>query len=145
MTSSLYPAVSSGRSGDEQEDPAAGRAPDDVAKEPQAVLVGPLQVVQDDRKRAHRGQFRDGHGGQVVGPQELLVRGETSQGRVVPTGDRVERSPHGRSGRGGGGELLDGLASEDGAGEQEGAAQLLVGSDRRRNEALGRRPGPGPP
>ena len=122
-----------------------GVAADDVAKEAQAVLVGPLEVVEEDRERAHRGQLGDGHGGKVVGAKELLVRREARERRVVPAGERVERAPHGRSGRGGAGQLLDGPASEDRAGEQEGTAQLLVRGDALPRGSPRPRRGPGPP
>ena len=59
----------------EQEDRPIGVAPDDVSEKPQGVVVCPLDVVDEQRKRADAGKRRDRHAGEVEGPEELGVRG----------------------------------------------------------------------
>jgi hypothetical protein len=71
--------------GDEDEDRTVGAAADDVAEEAQAVLVGPLDVVEEDRQRADRGELGHGDRGEVIRAQQLLGRREIGETRVVAT------------------------------------------------------------
>ena len=65
-----------GTDGTHEEDRAARVRPDDVAEEPEAVVVGPLEVVDQQGHGALRGQAPNGHGSEVQGSEELLVRRE---------------------------------------------------------------------
>ena len=49
--------------------------PDDVAKHPHAVLVSPLEIVDEQRYGLRFGERTDGHGGEIEHAQELLIRG----------------------------------------------------------------------
>ena len=140
LTSSPTPAISSGRTVMRMRIGPVGVAADDVAEQAQAVLVGPLEVVEEDREGSDGRQLGDGDRGQVVRAQELLRGRQLRQRRVVPARQHVDRALHGGLRRGGPGrELLDLPAAEDRAGEHERPAQLLVRGQSERREPLGLR------
>jgi hypothetical protein len=62
----------------------------DVAEHPHAVLVSPLEVVDEHSQGSCSGQRPDGDGGEIEYAQELLIRREALQRWVVPTRDCVE-------------------------------------------------------
>ena len=124
--------------GDEDEDRPVGVTADDVSEQAQAVLVGPLEVVEEDREGSDGRQLGDGDRGQVVRAQELLRGRQLRQRRVVPARQHVDRALHGglRSGVPGR-DLLDLPAAEQRAGEHERPAQLFVRGQSERREPLG--------
>ena len=121
-----------------QEDGEVGVGADDVAQHPHAVLVGPLEIVDEQRYGLGLGQRADGAGGEIEHAQELLIRGERVERGIVATRDGIDDPlellscsvgavpPNGRRG-------------EDPAGEEKRAPDLLVGHRRQRHEAFGRR------
>ena len=112
-------------------------AADDVAEETHAVLVGPLQVVEEDRQRADRGELGDRDGGEVIGAQQLLRGRQLRERWIVTSRQRVDRATHRRLGGGRPGrDLLDLAATQEGPGEHERPSQLLVRGQRERSEAL---------
>ena len=121
-----------------QEDGQVGVGADDVAEHPHAVLVGPLEIV-DEQRYGVASQRADGDGGEIEHAKELLIRRERFERRVVPTRDGVEDPL----------ELLSARRwlpfpsaagrGEDPAGEEKRALDLLVGGRRKRREAFRRR------
>ena len=73
-----------------QEDGEVGVGADDVAKHPHAVLVGPLEIVDEQRYRLRLGQRADGDGGEIEHAKELLIRGERVERWIVPTRDGID-------------------------------------------------------
>ena len=57
----------------EQEDRLIGGASDGVPEEPQGVVVGPLDVVDEQRQRADPGERGDRDASKIEGPHELCV------------------------------------------------------------------------
>ena len=118
-----------------EEDRKIRAGADHVAQQPHAVLVRPLEVIDEERDGPAARQRPHGHGGEVEHAQELLVRGQRLERRIVPTRDRVQH-------------LLERLVravpvalegrrrGEDAARDQERPPDLLVGGDGDRREAL---------
>ena len=73
-----------------EEDGEVGVGADDVAEHPHAVLVGPLEIVDEQCYRLRFGQRADGDGGEVEHAQELLIRGEGVERRIVSTRDGID-------------------------------------------------------
>ena len=73
-----------------QEDGQVGVGADDVAEHPHAVLVGPLEVVDEKRYGVGGSQRPDGHGGEIENSKELVIRSESLECRVVPARDGIE-------------------------------------------------------
>ena len=72
-----------GSNGRHQEDGTRDGRSDHVAKEPEAVVVSPLEIVYQQGNRTLAGERLDGHGGQVEGPKQLPVGGEAVQAGIV--------------------------------------------------------------
>ena len=118
----------------EQEDRLVGVAPDHVPKEPQCVLVGPLDVVDEESERSGLRQHRDRHAREVECPEELRVGRHALEAGLVPPGDGLDHPPDGGLRRGAGGRVADRVRREQAAGEEEWSADLLVGGDRHAGE-----------
>ena len=121
-----------------QEDGQVGVGADDVAEHPHAVLVGPLEIVDEHRYGVGGSQRADGDGGEIENSQELVIRRESLECRVVPARDGVE-NPLELLSRAVAAVLVRGRSSEDRAGEKKRTLDLLVGCRRKRREAFRRR------
>ena len=75
-----------------EEDRARGVGADEVAEQPQAVVVGPLEVVDEDRDRFRGGEIADRDGAEVERSEQLGVGRQGREARVVLPGHRV-RAP----------------------------------------------------
>ena len=112
---------------------------DQVAKKADAVLVCPLEVVDQDRDRGYLRQLSHRERGQVERTHELLIRREIREARVVVPRYRVDRPVQPRFGRRPLRRPLCLGRGQDAAREQEWPADLLVGHNPDRHEAVGRR------
>ena len=83
-----------------EEEGAGGVGPDDVAEQAQAVVVGPLEVVDQQRHRPPGSERAKRDRGEIERPEEFLVRGEARKARLLTAPQRVQASG-GRFGRGG--------------------------------------------
>ena len=120
---------------EQQEDRAVGDRAHDVAEQAQAVVVAPLEVVDQDRQRRLGRDGAERDGAQIEGAQEPAIGGQRREAGIVLARHRVEAPrdrladlgavPGGRRG---------GRRSHDRAREQERAAELLVGGDGDRRE-----------
>ncbi len=110
---------------------------DDVAEHPHAVLVRPLEVVDQYRYGAGGCQRADGDGCEIEYAKELVIRRQGLECRIVSARDGVEHP-------------LDLLScavaavfrcrgGEEAAGEEKRSPDLLVGCCRERREAFCRR------
>ena len=117
-----------------QEDWARRVGAHDVAEEPQAVVVRPLQVVEQQGDRSFRGEGTHGHGAEVERPQQLLVGREAGQGPVLVALEGVRTSLQGLGGCGLRRRLPGGRRGHDRTREQEWTADLLVGRHHDRGE-----------
>ena len=125
--------------GEEQEDRPIGVASDDVAEEPEGVVVGPLDVVDEQRQRLDTSQRGDRDTGEVEGPEELCVRRQGLEPRLVTTGDGVDHPLDGGLRRRPCRLVADGAGGEQAARNEERAADLLVGRDGDTGEPARRR------
>ena len=73
FTASVTVANSSGRIVRNRKIGTVGVAPDDVPKEPEGVVVGPLDVVDEQRDRPDLREQRDRDARKVEGSQELRI------------------------------------------------------------------------
>ena len=121
-----------------QEDRAGAVGADHVAQETQAVLVRPLEVVDQDGERPFRGQGAERDRAQVERAEQPAVGRERGEPRIVLTGHRVQAAVQRLGGLRAGRACGLGRA-EDRAGDQERTAELLVGRDGDRGESFGRR------
>ncbi len=122
-----------------QEDRARAVGPDHVAQQTEAVLVRPLEIVDEDRERPFGGQGPERDGPQVERAEQPAVGSERGEPGVVLARHRVQTAGERLGGLGAG--RTEGLGrTEDRPGDQERAAELLVGRDGDRGEAIGRRP-----
>ena len=118
-----------------QEDRARGVRADDVAEQAEAVVVGPLEVVDQDGERSLGGEGAERDGAEIERAQEPAVGRQGREARVVLAGHRVEAPRERLGGVGLRASAPDRLGrSQDRAREQERAAELLVGGDRDRRE-----------
>jgi hypothetical protein len=60
-------------SGEPEKDRQVGVGADDVAEHPHAVLVGPLEIVDEQCDRLRGRQRADGNGGQIEHAKELVI------------------------------------------------------------------------
>ena len=125
--------------GQEQEDRLVGVAPDHVAEHPERVVVGPLDVVDEQGDRPDVRERRDGDAREVECPQELRRGRQALEAGLVAPGDGLDDPPDGRFRRCPRGHVLDRGGREQAAREEEGAADLLVGRDRDAGEPFRRR------
>ncbi len=119
-----------------EKDRAGGGGPNEIPKQPDAVLIGPLEIVDEQRQRAGGGRLAQGHRAEVEDAQELAVRAERLQPGFVVAGDRV----HGARERLGRGRILgvsESRAGENAPSNEEWAADLLVGRHRGHDPAVG--------
>ncbi len=119
----------------EQEDGPIGIAADHVAEQPERVVVGPLDVVDEQRERPDGGERRDRNAREIEGPEELGVRRECLVAALVPPGDGLDHPPDGALRRRPGGRVPDRARREQAPREEERAPDLLVGRDRDAGEA----------
>ena len=113
----------------QQEDRPVGIAPDDVPEQAQGVVVGPLDVVDEQRQRADLGERRDGHAREVKGPQELGVRRQALEAGLVPPGDGLDDPSDRGLSRRPRGCVADRGRHEQAARDEERPADLFVGGD----------------
>ncbi len=78
---------------EQQEDRTRRVGADDVAEQPQAVVVGPLEVVDEQRDRPDRREVAHRDGAEIQRPQELAVRRQAREARVVLPGHGVHAAP----------------------------------------------------
>ena len=123
----------------EQEDRPIGVAPDDVPEEPEGVVVGPLDVVDEQRERADPGERRDRDAREVEGPEELGVRRQGLEPGLVTPGDGLDHPPDRGLRRRPRGRVADRARGEQAARDEERPADLLVGRDRDAREPARRR------
>ena len=123
----------------EQEDRPIGVAPDDVPEEPEGVVVGPLDVVDEQRERADPGERRDRDAREVEGPEELGVRRQGLEPALVAPGDGLDHPPDRGLRRRPRGRVADRARGEQAARDEERPADLLVGRDRDAREPARRR------
>ena len=123
-----------------QEDRARGDRADHVPEHAEAVVVGPLQVIDQDGERSRGCEGAERDGAQIERAQEPAIGRQRREAGVVLAGHRVEAARE-RLGRLGSfrGDLDRFRGAQDGAREQEGAAELLVRGDRDRREPCRRR------
>ena len=119
----------------EQEDRAVRDAPDDVPKEAQGVVVGPLDVVDEQGDRPDAGQLPDGDAREVEGAQQPGVGQEALVAGLVAARDRVDDPAEGQLGGGALGGLAQRAVREQAASDEERPADLLVRGDRDGREA----------
>ena len=124
--------------GQHQEDRARGARADDVAEDPQRVLVRPLRVVDEDGQRRDPGERLQTQGRQIVGAQQSLVPRQGLQAGLGASADGVERPPERLRLESTGDRLPGARRGEDRPRHQEGDPQLLVGGHRDGDEPLGR-------
>jgi hypothetical protein len=110
----------------EQEDRPIGIAPDDIAEEAKRVVVGPLDVIQEERQGPGIGERRDGDPTQVERPKELRIGGQRFVPGLVPAGDRIDDALNGGLGAPVAGDVPDGGVREQAPRQQERAADLLI-------------------
>ncbi len=123
-----------------QEDRARAIRADHVAEEAQAVLIRPLEVVDQDGERALGGQGPEGDGAEVEGAEQAAVGRERGQPGVILPRHRVQAARE-RVGHRSVVRRAEGLRrAEDRPGDQERTPELFVGGDGDRGEAVGRRP-----
>ena len=122
-----------------QEDRARTVGADHVAQQAEAVLIRPLQVVDQDREGSLGGQCPVGDRAEVERAEQPAVGSERGEPWVVLSRHRVQAAGD----RLGGLRIVSGASglgrAEDGPGDQERAPELLVGRDGDRGEAIGRR------
>ena len=92
-----------GSDGQEQEDRLVGVAPDDVPQEPERVVVGPLDVVDEERDRPDMRKRRDRNACEIECPQELRIGRQALESGFVSSRDRLDHAPDGRLRRRSGG------------------------------------------
>ena len=97
--------------GQEQEDRPVGIAPDDVPEQAQGVVVGPLDVVDEQSQRPHPGQRRDGDAREVERPEQLGVRRQALEPGFVAARDGLDHALHRGLGQGAGRRLPEALAA----------------------------------
>ena len=73
-----------------QEDRARGIRADDVPKEAEAVVVGPLKVIDQDGERSDGSEGPERDGAQIERPQEPAIGRQGREARVILAGHRVE-------------------------------------------------------
>ena len=118
-----------------QKDRARRSGPDEIAEQAQAVVVGPLEVIDEQRERALCRELPHREGGEVVRAQEPLIGREGREARVVVPGHRLEAPAECVGGRCPLGDRHRVRRTDDRAREQERAAELLVGRHRDRRDA----------
>ena len=125
---------------EQQEDRAAGDRAHHVSEQPQAVVVAPLEIVDQDRQRRGGRDGAERDGAQIEGAQQPAIGGQRREAGVVLARHRVEAPRDGLADLGAvPGCRRGGRRSHDRAREQERAAELLVGGDGdRREPGLGR-------
>ena len=106
----------------------AGLRSDEVAQQAQAVLVGPLEVVEQERDRSPEGRQPERESRLVDDAERALVRRETRECRVVLAREDLARTIEGR-GRALGAALAELVRGEDPPRDEERAADLLVARD----------------
>ena len=136
FTASVTSASSSGRIANIKKIGLVGSRADHVAQQAEAVLVAPLQIVDQDRERRLGGHGPERDGAQIERAKEPAVRAAARRAldRPGPTSRRGHaraRSP--TSGRSAG-DRRGGGRSDDRARQQERAAELLVGGHGDRGE-----------
>ena len=118
--------VGVGAEADEEEEGGGSHGPHQVADQLDAVVVGPLQVVEHQEQGTLPGEGEDGGGHLVEGAQHLLLGGEAFH-VLAPSRDSFLRCLELLSGPGfpgDGGHLGRG---EQGAKEEERSSKLFVG------------------
>ena len=120
--------------GQEQEDRLIRVAPDDVSEESEGVVIGPLDVIDEQRDRSDLREGGDGDAGQVECSEELGIRREGLESGLVTTGDRLHDPSDRCLCRGPRGRFADRQGCEQAASEKERPADLLVGRDRHAGE-----------
>ena len=123
----------------EQEDRPVGVAPDDVPEEPERVVVGPLDVVDEQRERPDRRRAPRRDAREIEGPQELGIRRQALEPGLVAPGDRLDHAPDRGLCRRPRGRVADRVRREQAPRDEERPADLLVGRDRDTGEARRRR------
>ena len=139
FTASVTSASSSGRIANSRKIGLAAIGADHVAEQAQAVVVGPLEVVDQDGERPLGGEGAERDGAEIEGAEQPAVGRERREPGVVLARHRVEaraRAP--RRSRVGRAALDRRGRPDDRAREQERAAELLVGGDGDRREPRGR-------
>ena len=120
-----------------EEDRARGVGAYEVAEQPQAVVVGPLEIVDEDRDRfVARGRIATAPRSSVRSSLASGGRGRES-GSSCPVIASVHRASEASAGAGGGSDSLG--RPDDRACHQERTAELLVAGHADRREPLGRR------
>ena len=119
-----------GPDGQKQEDGAIRIGSHDVAQHAKGVVIGPLHVVDQQRHRSLAGRRAHRHAGQVERPQQLGIAREGFQPGLVTTRHGVDHPLDRCLRRCSGDGFAQRRRSEDALGEQEGAADLLVGGHR---------------
>ena len=140
LTASVTEATSSGRIESMRKMGRIGVASDDVPEEPERIVVGPLDVVDEERHGLDPGKRGDRDSGEIERPEKLRIGRHRLETRFVASGDRFDDAPDGDLGRRPGGYVVDRLGGEEAAGDEERPADLLVGRDRdTREPACGRK------
>ncbi len=119
----------------EQEHRPLGDAADGIAEHPDRVIVGPLRVVDEQRDRLQVGQLLDRDAGEVEGPQQLGVRRERLEARLVSPAERVGHAPNRDLRPRADGHLPQRAVAEEAPCDQERPPDLLVCRDRHRGES----------